>query len=267
MQKNFCLKAGKNAHCLGRRIGSVSLSYRAAWDQNSGSFCRFAAHVSHKGKFFVRPPSPRWGNGDKNTVADGPFARPDRMSRVEAVLFLAREPLPSRKIAQLADLADGTEARTMVRGLNKLLDGEGCSFRVVEVAGGFQLMTRAQFSPWLCRLHSASAEVRLSGPALETLAVIAYRQPVLRAAIEAIRGVQCGEILRQLMERELVKIVGRSEDLGRPFLYGTTKQFLQAFGLRGIDELPRQEWFKVAELAESVEEPDTAETEDSEVEC
>ena len=196
-----------------------------------------------------------WGNTGEIHVADGSFARSERMSRTEAALFLAREPLPSRKLAQLADLTDGTEARTLVRELNKLLDEEGCAFRVVEVAGGFQLMSRAQFSPWLRRLHSASMEVRLSGPALETLAVVAYRQPVLRAAVEVIRGVQCGEILRQLMERELVKIVGRSEDLGRPFLYGTTKQFLRVFGLRAIDELPRQEWFEVAELEASVESP------------
>ena len=195
------------------------------------------------------------GARDEIHVADGPFARAERMSRTEAVLFLAREPLPSRKLAQLADLTDGTEARTLVRELNKLFNKEGCAFHVVEVAGGFQLMSRAQFSPWLRRLHSASMEVRLSGPALETLAVVAYRQPVLRAAVEVIRGVQCGEILRQLMERELVKIVGRSEDLGRPFLYGTTKQFLRVFGLRAIDELPRQEWFEVAELEASVESP------------
>ncbi|MBN2294465.1 MAG: SMC-Scp complex subunit ScpB [Pirellulales bacterium] len=186
------------------------------------------------------------------------------MARVEAILFLAREPLPSRKLGQLADLADGTEARTLVRELNKLYDLRGCAFRVMEVAGGFQLMSRPQFSPWLRRLHSVPLEVRLSGPALETLAVVAYRQPVLRAAVEVIRGVQCGEILRQLMERDLVKIVGRSEDLGRPFLYGTTKQFLQVFGLRAIDELPRQEWFEIAELEASVEDPILSEVEDLE---
>jgi segregation and condensation protein B len=133
-------------------------------------------------------------------------------------------------------LADGTEARTLVRALNRLYDTEGCSFRVVEVAGGFQLLSRAKFAPWLRRLQVVPAEVRLSAPALETLAVIAYRQPVLRADIEAIRGVQCGEILRQLMERGLVRIVGKSEELGRPFLYGTTRSFLQVFGLRDLDE-------------------------------
>jgi segregation and condensation protein B len=107
------------------------------------------------------------------------------------------------------------------------------------VAGGFQLMTRPKFAPWLRRLYSASTEVRLSPPAMETLAVVAYRQPVLRAEIEAIRGVQSGEVLRQLIERDLVRIAGRSDELGRPFLYGTTRQFLQVFGLRHLDELPR----------------------------
>ena len=246
----------KNACSLGRRIGSVSLRYRGPLDQQRDLFCRFAFASCHRrGLLTTVSPHLRRGASGEMLVFDGPFARSERMSRTEAVLFLAREPLPSRKLAQLADLTDGTEARTLVREMNKLLNREGCAFHVVEVAGGFQLMSRAQFSPWLRRLHSASMEVRLSGPALETLAVVAYRQPVLRAAVEVIRGVQCGEILRQLMERDLVKIVGRSEDLGRPFLYGTTKQFLRVFGLRAIDELPRQEWFEAAELEASVESP------------
>ncbi|MEN6557042.1 MAG: SMC-Scp complex subunit ScpB, partial [Thermoguttaceae bacterium] len=130
-------------------------------------------------------------------------------------------------------------ARTLVRTLNRRYDSEGSAFRIEEVAGGFQLMTRLKFAPWLRRLHSASTEVRLSAPAMETLAVVAYRQPILRADIEAIRGVQSGEVLRQLIERDLVRIVGRSSELGRPFLYGTTRQFLQVFGLRHLDELPR----------------------------
>ncbi len=178
---------------------------------------------------------------------EGPSARPDGLARLEAVLFLARQPQTSRKLAQLAGLADGTEARTLVRKLNRLYDVEGSAFRVEEVAGGFQLMSRPKFAPWLRRLHRVLVEIRLSAPAMETLAVVAYRQPVLRAEIEAIRGVQCGEILRQLIERELVRIVGRSEELGRPFLYGTTRQFLQIFGLRHLEELPRRELLQVAQ--------------------
>ncbi len=167
-----------------------------------------------------------------------PAAGDKRLARVEAVLFVAREPLTSRKIAQIARLADGTEARTLVRRLNLLYDQEGSAFRVEELAGGFQMLTRPMFGPWLRRLIQTPVETRLSAPAMETLAVVAYRQPVLRADVEAIRGVQCGDILRQLMDRDLVRIASRSNDLGRPLLYGTTKRFLQIFGLRNLDELP-----------------------------
>ena len=188
------------------------------------------------------PPIPAWSlaaQPDQDTpIGDGPTARTERLARLEAVLFLAREPFGTRKLAELADLADGTETRTLIRKLNRLYDEEGCAVRAVEVAGGFQLVSRPQFASYLRRLHGATVEVRLSAPAMETLAVVAYRQPVLRAEIEAIRGVQCGELLRQLMERDLVRIAGRSEELGRPFLYGTTRRFLQVFGLRHLDELP-----------------------------
>jgi segregation and condensation protein B len=193
-----------------------------------------------------------WGVQAGNTAAvRGPNARDERLARLEAILFLSREPLVSRKLAQLAGLADGTKARTLIRSLNRLYDSEGCAFRVEEVAGGFQLLSRTKFAPWLRRLHSAAVEVRLSAPALETLAVVAYRQPVLRAEIEAVRGVQCDEVLRQLIERDLVRIAGRSEELGRPMLYGTTRQFLQVFGLRHLDELPRPDSLRILQPAEA----------------
>ena len=165
--------------------------------------------------------------------------RDHRLQRLEAVLFLAREPLTTRKLSQYANLADGTEARTLIRRLNELCDLGGRAFRVERVAGGFQLMTRGKLAGWVRRLDGVPRETRLSAPALETLAVIAYRQPILRADIEAIRGVNCGEILRQLMDRELVRIGGRSEDLGRPYLYTTTKHFLHVFGLDSLESLPR----------------------------
>lgn len=209
---------------LPERLGSIAWRYQVP-----------AAWVSP-------PPISAWAvtgeSGEDALIGDGPTARTERLARLEAVLFLAREPLSTRKLGELADLADGTEARTLIRKLGRLYDEEICAFRVVEVAGGFQLVSRPQFAPYLRRLHGPAAEIRLSGPALETLAVVAYRQPVLRATIESIRGVQCGELLRQLMERDLVRIAGRSEELGRPFLYGTTKRFLQVFGLRHLDELP-----------------------------
>ena len=182
---------------------------------------------------------------DEMPRSDGPAARSARLAQLEAVLFLSQQPQGSRKLAELAGLADGTKARTLVRALNELYDIQGSAFRVEEVAGGFQLMTRLEFAPWLRRLHNSAVEVRLSAPAMETLAVVAYRQPILRAEIEAVRGVQCGEILRQLIERNLVRIAGRSEELGRPFLYGTTRQFLEVFGLRHLEQLPRAERFQL----------------------
>ncbi|MFZ5832602.1 MAG: SMC-Scp complex subunit ScpB [Planctomycetota bacterium] len=172
------------------------------------------------------------------TASGGGQADCGDLARVEAVLFLAQDPLTSRKLAQLAGLADGTKARTLVRTLNRQYAAVGSAFRAEEVAGGFQLLTRPRLAPWLRRAFTASPEIRLSAPSLETLAVIAYRQPVLRAEIEAIRGVQCDEVLRQLIERGLAKVVGRSHELGRPLLYGTTRRFLQVFGLRHTDELP-----------------------------
>lgn len=166
----------------------------------------------------------------------------DKLAAVEAVLFLSPEGISSRKMAKLAGLADATEARTLLRKLNQDLDESGRSYRVEENASGYALMTRSQFAPWLRRLSHIPGELRLSQTALETLAVVAYRQPVLRANIEAIRGVGCSEVLKQLMEIDLVRISGRSEDLGRPYLYGTTSRFLQTFGLRSADRLPRIDW-------------------------
>ena len=163
--------------------------------------------------------------------------RSDEIARLESVLFLAREPLSSRKLAQFAEISDGNQVRRLLKELIRFYSEQPCAFQIVEVAGGFQLRSRPQFAPWLVRLQEVPVEIRLSTTATETLAIIALKQPVLRAAVEAVRGTQCGEMIRQLMEKNLVKIVGRSEDLGRPFLYGTTKYFLQVFGLNRLEEL------------------------------
>ena len=165
-----------------------------------------------------------------------------RRMRVEAVLLLAKTPLSSRKLSQLAHLADATEARTLVRSLNRAYDTLGRAIRVEQIAGGYRLLTRPSLAPWLSRLGHLPDPIRLSTPMMETLAVVAYRQPVSRANAEAVRGVACGELLRQLMERELIRIVGRSEELGRPYLYGTTKRFLQLFGLADAKALPPIQW-------------------------
>lgn len=164
--------------------------------------------------------------------------RTPKMARLEAVLFVADGALSSRKLAQFALLADPTEARTLVRQLNEFYDRLGSAFRIEQVAAGYQLLTRSVFAHWLSKLHQRQAELKLTAPALETLAIIAYRQPIIRADVEAIRGVSCTEMLKQLMERGLVKIGGADDSLGRPHLYETTRTFLEVFGLKGLEDLP-----------------------------
>jgi segregation and condensation protein B len=123
--------------------------------------------------------------------------------------------------------------------LRGLYDQDGTAFQVEELAGGFQLLTRPEYHPWLARLRRMGNEMRLTAAARETLAIVAYRQPIARADVEAIRGVQSGDMLHQLMEKGLVRIAGRDESLGRPVLYATTRKFLQTFGLRNLRDLPQ----------------------------
>ncbi len=184
----------------------------------------------------------------------------EELAQVEAALFAAKDPVPSRKIAQIAELENGSQARALIRKLNERYRRNGSAFCAVEVAGGYQLRTLPEFAPWLLRLQDSPVEPRLTNSAMETLAIVAYEQPVLRANIERIRGVHCGDVLRQLLELGLIAVVGRSEELGRPFLYGTTKKFLQNYGLTKIEDLPRRDvWITkddVDDAAEIVNEVD-----------
>ena len=174
-----------------------------------------------------------------------PGARSPKLARVEAALFAADEPLTARRLAEIANLMDGVESRALVQELQALYDAEGTAFTVEHLAGGWQLRTRREFAPWLSKQFAARQETRLSQPALETLAVVAYRQPILRSDVEAIRGVACGEMLRQLIERGLVRIVGHHDSLGRPLLYGSTRKFLEIFGLADLSELPLAEQLRM----------------------
>lgn len=164
--------------------------------------------------------------------------RDGKTARLEAVLWLADEPLTPRKLATTADLADAAEARRLIAELQRHYDADGSAFQIEELAGGFQLLTRPTFYPWVVRLRKSAGDGKLSPTLLETLAVVAYRQPIMRAEVESIRGVHSGDALRMLMERKLIQIIGRHDSLGRPVLYGTTKWFLQSFGLKSLDELP-----------------------------
>lgn len=185
-----------------------------------------------------RRPVPSPPAAAHGAAARGSHRRGDDVARVEAALFMAREPLSPRRLAKLAGLADASRTRAIVRDLRRLHDAAGTAFRVEQIAGGFQMLTRAPLGPWVRRLFDRPPAARLSAAAIETLAVVAYRQPVTRAEIEAIRGVGSEEIIRQLLERDLVAVGGRAEDLGRPNVYVTTRRFLAAFGLSRLADLP-----------------------------
>ncbi|MEA5522311.1 SMC-Scp complex subunit ScpB [Limnoraphis robusta] len=175
------------------------------------------------------------------------------LAAVEAILLSVERPIPVAKIAEpitpvLGIEVGGADVEAAITALNDEYDTQGRAFRIEPVSGGYRLMTRPEHAPVIAAMHRARATTRLSRPALETLSIIAYRQPVTRAELEAIRGVACGEVLRSLLDRKMIKIAGRAEELGRPMLYGTTPQFLDAFGLANIKDLPKPE-----ELADRLE--------------
>jgi len=150
--------------------------------------------------------------------------------------------IKTRRRARSSKAGDGSAGVAAVEQaideLNAAYAATGRSFRIEPIAGGYRLMTLPSFAPAVAAFHRSRSSARLSRAAVETLAIIAYKQPITRAHLEAIRGVSCGEVLRSLMERRLVCIKGRAEELGRPILYGTGKEFLDAFGLPSLKDLP-----------------------------
>jgi segregation and condensation protein B len=167
------------------------------------------------------------------------MSEPPLKAIVEALLFCSDEPVSEDRLA--ATTGEGVTVaavREAVVALAAEYEASGRAFGVHEIAGGWQLFTRPEFSKHLKKLIQARNEARFTQAALETLSIVAYKQPISRAEIEDIRGVACGDLLRTLMEKGLVRIAGRGEGLGRPLLYGTTKKFLLAFGLSSVKDLP-----------------------------
>lgn len=165
-------------------------------------------------------------------------------SVIEAVLFATDEPISPEKLVAIVGAGNVRDARAHVAELNEKYEQMQCSFRIEAIAGGYQMLTLPDFNVWLRKMVKVRGETKLTPAGLETLAIIAYKQPVLRADVEAIRGVAAGDMVRQLIEKGVVKIVGRAEVLGRPLLYGTTKRFLQVFGLGSLKDLPTAEELK-----------------------
>ncbi len=160
-------------------------------------------------------------------------------SIVESILFSTDSPLTAGKIAQLLGVGDASDVKKHIESLNDRYEQTGSSFRVQPIAKGFQMLTLPVYNNWVQKFHKSRFDSKLSGAALETLAIVAYKQPILRANVESIRGVAAGDMLVRLREANLVRIVGRAEEIGRPLLYGTTNRFLEIFGLSTLKDLPK----------------------------
>jgi len=184
---------------------------------------------------------------DETVESPAPSAEISTAQVIEAILFTAEQPLTLARIVGILGVGTAREVRNHIKALNRRYEETGAAFRIEEIAGGFQMLTLPAFNSWLRRFKQSRQESRLSQAAMETLAVVAYRQPVVRAEIEAIRGVAAGEMLNRLRELGLIKIVGRAEDVGRPILYGTTRRFLEVFGLSSLEDLPAVEELKPPE--------------------
>jgi segregation and condensation protein B len=163
--------------------------------------------------------------------------RDEQKRIVEALILAAREPIAAVRLGQVVPGLNAAGARSIVAELRADYDREQRGFELVEVAGGYRVRTRAELADLVSRLD-LERPARLSRAALETLAVVAYRQPVTRGEIEQVRGVDCGPVVRNLLERHLLRLAGHREVPGRPMLYGTTRRFLELFGLGSLEDLP-----------------------------
>jgi segregation and condensation protein B len=185
--------------------------------------------------------------GEVQPQAQEPEPQPELVPTVEsvleAILFATDEPLTDSKLAGIVETTT-KQVRDSIESLNAKYVAENHAFRIEQIAGGYQMLTLNTYNSWLKKMLRARSDNKLSPAAMETLAIIAYKQPIIRADIEAIRGVAVGEVVRSLMYKSLVKIAGRAEILGRPMLYGTTKKFLEIFGLNSLKDLPKAEELK-----------------------
>ncbi|MEL7474133.1 MAG: SMC-Scp complex subunit ScpB [Planctomycetota bacterium] len=168
---------------------------------------------------------------------------PSLAALIEAALLSIDRPLPASRLAEAFETAglapiSKAEIDQAIELLNAEYAEAGRAIRIEQTADGYRVMTRAEVAPLIAAIAGGKPSTKLSKAALETLAIVAYKQPITRARLEAIRGVACGEVLRALIDRKLITIAGRAEEIGRPMLYGTTRDFLRVFGLAGVRDLP-----------------------------
>ena len=174
---------------------------------------------------------------------------------IESLLFVADEPLPVDRIKKILIQVETREIREAMAELTAEYEARGGGFYLDEVAGGYQIRTRPRYTDWIKKLIQPKP-LRLSKPALETLVIIAYKQPIIRSDIEHLRGVDCGGVIRALLERKLIRVLGRKEIAGRPLIYATTKRFLEIFDLKNLRDLPTPK--EIEELAAATNEGDQA---------
>jgi len=161
----------------------------------------------------------------------------EKKAVLEAILFLSGEPIALPALKEVIEIPE-TELKELMDELIKEYRERKGGLHIVEVAHGYQMVTSPECAEWLKKFKSMQLSTKLSMPALETLAIIAYKQPIIRVEVEQIRGVNSDSAIRTLLEKRLIKVIGRKEGPGRPFLYGTTREFLEYFGLKDITELP-----------------------------
>ncbi len=162
---------------------------------------------------------------------------------IEALLFASDRPLVLDEIKEVLEEFNQPEIKDLIFELKNEYETSGHAFQIREIAQGYQLTTDSTYAPWLKKLYKIHHKERLTTPSLETLAIVAYKQPITRTEIELIRGVNVDGVINTLLERNLVKIAGRKEVIGRPFVYGTTREFLEYFGLKSLEDLPKLEEF------------------------
>lgn len=185
---------------------------------------------------------------------------------IEALLFASDAPLSAEDLARGEEEVDADAVRAAIQRLREEYEEHGRAFQIYEIAGGFQLLTRPEYSPHLERFETIPTSTRLSGAALEVLAIIAYRQPIGRSEVEEIRGVGSSHVLRSLQDLALIEVVGRGEGLGRPLLYGTTDRFLDHFGFVSLADLPKPDELPVVLTQRDRQAADDEEAEEEEAE-
>ncbi|MDD4982057.1 MAG: SMC-Scp complex subunit ScpB [Candidatus Omnitrophica bacterium] len=179
----------------------------------------------------------------------------NRKSVIEALLLASERPLGLEKIRDVLDNLPAKDTLDLIEELRKEYNDGSRGIRVVEIAGGFQMITAPEFAPFLKKLFKGRNTEKLSKPALETLAIIAYKQPLTRSEIELLRNVNVDGVMKSLLDKSLIRISGRKKAAGNPYVYGTTRQFLEHFGLKSLQDLPKIEDFSsLAEKTELIEE-------------